>query len=219
MRKKEGVSMARLPVPGSDQGDWGDILNNFLKVSLASNGQIKSAAITSAGGQLTSKKGQASGYASLNSGGVVPDNQLPARLAGVGDYVGVGSLIEVAEDASSAVTWDNTTATRGDSITWSEDDPTRVHINVDGVYAVTAMVQWADFESENPGSRLVNIYANCGFYVVDQRPVIPVDGVDSYQSVNYTVFMQAGSTFRSHVSQTGEPTITAYEMMLVTRVA
>lgn len=33
--------MARLPVPGSDDGSWGDILNDFLFQSHTSNGQLK----------------------------------------------------------------------------------------------------------------------------------------------------------------------------------
>jgi hypothetical protein len=33
--------MSRLPIPGSDQGTWGDILNDFLLVSLASDGTLK----------------------------------------------------------------------------------------------------------------------------------------------------------------------------------
>jgi hypothetical protein len=32
----------RLPIPGSDDGDWGDILNSFLEVSLASDGTLNS---------------------------------------------------------------------------------------------------------------------------------------------------------------------------------
>jgi hypothetical protein len=32
----------RLPTPGSDTGDWGDILNSFLEVSLASDGTLNS---------------------------------------------------------------------------------------------------------------------------------------------------------------------------------
>lgn len=39
--------MARLPIPGSDSGDWGNILNDFLSQSLDSNGTIKSSAIVS----------------------------------------------------------------------------------------------------------------------------------------------------------------------------
>jgi hypothetical protein len=39
--------MARLPQPGSDDNVWGDVLNEFLSVSLHSDGTIKSSAITS----------------------------------------------------------------------------------------------------------------------------------------------------------------------------
>ncbi len=39
--------MSRLPVPGSDSNSWGDILNDFLSVSLSSDGSIKSSAVSS----------------------------------------------------------------------------------------------------------------------------------------------------------------------------
>jgi len=41
--------MARLPQPGSDDGTWGAILNDFLSTSHASDGTLKPAAITDAG--------------------------------------------------------------------------------------------------------------------------------------------------------------------------
>ncbi|QQG51186.1 MAG: hypothetical protein HZB75_01620 [Candidatus Saccharibacteria bacterium] len=34
--------MARLPIPGSDDGDWGEILNDFLSVEHAADGSLKS---------------------------------------------------------------------------------------------------------------------------------------------------------------------------------
>ncbi|HYH75599.1 MAG TPA: hypothetical protein VD735_06620 [Candidatus Saccharimonadales bacterium] len=37
--------MARLPQPGSDEGDWGDILNEYLTVSHNSDGTLKGASI------------------------------------------------------------------------------------------------------------------------------------------------------------------------------
>lgn len=40
--------MARLPVPGSDDGTWGDILNEYLQQSHNADGTLKSAAIHSA---------------------------------------------------------------------------------------------------------------------------------------------------------------------------
>ena len=33
--------MARLPIPWSDQGEWGSILNEYLSTSLAANGSLK----------------------------------------------------------------------------------------------------------------------------------------------------------------------------------
>jgi hypothetical protein len=39
----------RLPVPGSDDGDWGDILNSFLGVAHNSNGTLVPSAVTTAG--------------------------------------------------------------------------------------------------------------------------------------------------------------------------
>lgn len=33
--------MSRLPIPGGDVGKWGEILNNFLRVSLNSDGTLK----------------------------------------------------------------------------------------------------------------------------------------------------------------------------------
>lgn len=40
--------MARLPIPGDDEGTWGDILNEFLATSLNNDGTIKSSAINGA---------------------------------------------------------------------------------------------------------------------------------------------------------------------------
>lgn len=39
--------MARLPIPGSDSGTWGDVLNEYLSQSLKSDGSIKDNAVTS----------------------------------------------------------------------------------------------------------------------------------------------------------------------------
>src|SRR5687767_11024016 len=41
--------MARLPIPGSDKGTWGNILNDFLVQSHNSDGTLKSSAVTAAG--------------------------------------------------------------------------------------------------------------------------------------------------------------------------
>jgi hypothetical protein len=41
--------MARLPIPGGDESTWGQILNDFLGVSHASDGTLTSSAVTAAG--------------------------------------------------------------------------------------------------------------------------------------------------------------------------
>jgi hypothetical protein len=62
----------RLPTPGSDEGDWGDILNSFLEVSLASDGTLNSGIVGTA--QLDSPTqttlASVAGKYTLPSGGV-----------------------------------------------------------------------------------------------------------------------------------------------------
>lgn len=64
--------MARLPQPGGDAGSWGIVLNDFLKVSHADNGNLKESAIQAAGGVRSDTITQlvvltAASYASLSS--------------------------------------------------------------------------------------------------------------------------------------------------------
>jgi hypothetical protein len=35
------VTMSRLPVPGNDDGIWGDVLNSYLQVALQDDGSLK----------------------------------------------------------------------------------------------------------------------------------------------------------------------------------
>ena len=71
----------RLPTPGSDANDWGTILNDFLGVSLNSDGTLQTSAVTTAGGEVTSNKGVANGYAPLNGNGIVPTANLGSSNA------------------------------------------------------------------------------------------------------------------------------------------
>jgi hypothetical protein len=68
---------ARLPVPGADDGTWGTILNDFLGVSLNSDGTLSSTAIAAAGAEVTSNKDAPGGYAGLDGSGLVPTTLLP----------------------------------------------------------------------------------------------------------------------------------------------
>lgn len=72
--------MTRLPIPGSDDGSWGDVLNNFLMVEHNADGTLKRTAVLDAAEQTT-QKGQAGGYAALDSGSRVPTAQLGSATA------------------------------------------------------------------------------------------------------------------------------------------
>lgn len=65
--------MARLPVPGSDQNQWGTVLNEFLAVGHNADGTHN---LT--GYEQTANKGAANGYAPLNASQQVPLVNLPA---------------------------------------------------------------------------------------------------------------------------------------------
>lgn len=41
--------MARLPIPGSDDNTWGNILNTYLQVSLNSDGTLKTVPVSQGG--------------------------------------------------------------------------------------------------------------------------------------------------------------------------
>ncbi len=68
--------MARLPIPGSDDGTWGTILNNFLDVSHNQDGTLIPSAVANAGAEQTANKGKAGGYAALDASANVPRSQL-----------------------------------------------------------------------------------------------------------------------------------------------
>lgn len=77
--------MSRLPQPGSDEGTWGAILNDYLSVAHASDGTLKQEAIIT-GAQQVSQKAQANGYAPLDSAATVPFANLPTALTTAGYY-------------------------------------------------------------------------------------------------------------------------------------
>ncbi len=70
--------MARLPIPGADQGTWGQLLNDFLGVSHAEDGALKSSTVNTAqvvNGAISESKLDSTVQAKLNvgAGGSVAD--------------------------------------------------------------------------------------------------------------------------------------------------
>lgn len=67
--------MSRLPIPGSDAGAWGTILNDYLSVSINTDGTLKSAALSSAGAEVVTNK-DTDGTLAANS-----DTKYPSQKA------------------------------------------------------------------------------------------------------------------------------------------
>lgn len=86
--------MSRLPIPGSDNGAWGTILNDYLSVEHNSDGTLKDA-VKSVNGETgndiilsaadvsaiaESEKGAVSGVATLDGSAKLTASQLPATV-------------------------------------------------------------------------------------------------------------------------------------------
>lgn len=109
--------MARLPVPGSDEGQWGDILNDYLSASHGADGALKGVAVVNAipNGSIgaaklqqtyiqVGEKAQPDGLATLGPDGVVPVSQLPASTAPPDASTTTKGLVQLAGDlAGTAV--------------------------------------------------------------------------------------------------------------------
>jgi|GEM_PF-2918312 len=98
--------MARLPVPGSDNDIWGDILNDFLSVEHNTDGSLKKSTLIN-GAEQTSNKGQVSGYAALDASAKIPTPQLGGSGASSSTFLRgdrTWSDITGAIDANARVT-------------------------------------------------------------------------------------------------------------------
>jgi hypothetical protein len=148
------MSTQRLPVPGQDDGTWGDILNGFLEVSLNSDGTLNPSAVSTAGAELTSHKGVANGYAPLNSSSLVPTTNLGTGTASSTNYLrgdgtwvtpngGSSTLasdsdVTIASPANNQVLTYNTSASK-----WENLAPAVSSVAVNGGSAQTGAVNVA----------------------------------------------------------------------------
>lgn len=96
--------MARLPIPGGDDGSWGSVLNDFLATAHNTDGTLKSAAIQSAGAESVSNKGVAGGYAPLDGSGLVPAANLPAAGAAPDATTGSKGIVQLTGDLAGTAT-------------------------------------------------------------------------------------------------------------------
>ena len=98
--------MSRQPIPGSDAGTWGTILNDYLSVSIDTGGELKSAAVAAAGAELVANK-DTDGSLAANS-----DTKYPSQKA-VRTYVGAARritrrVVAVTQSATPSINTDST---------------------------------------------------------------------------------------------------------------
>jgi hypothetical protein len=89
--------MTRLPTPGSDNGSWGQILNEYLDVSHTSAGLLKNLAIVQAGA-VTSVNGKVPTNGAVTG---VGDTQVLAYSSGSGKWqpVNAGAALSAPQAA------------------------------------------------------------------------------------------------------------------------
>ena len=92
----------RLPIPGSDDGTWGDILNGFLEVSHNADGTLQTSAVQQAGA-ITSVNGKTSTNGSVTL--VASDVNAPTTLAGDSD-------VSITSPTNNQILTYNTTASK-----------------------------------------------------------------------------------------------------------
>ena len=109
--------MSRLPTPGGDDGDWGNILNDFLDISHNTDGSLKISAVSGSGAEQTANKGAASGYAPLDGSSKLPTANLPSTIP-YGNLptgtAGTASTVLPANDASTTNSRNPTGSASGD---------------------------------------------------------------------------------------------------------
>lgn len=211
--------MARLPVPGSDSGGWGDLLNEFLGVTHNGDGTLKASATSASGAEMTVHKGQPNGYASLDGNGLVPTAQLPVSATAVAAYMGVEvNGVDVLSGDFTQVAFTNITAQLDpSSISWDAGSPENITILQTGVYSFTAGVYWRDPGLTGP--ILVQIISSCQFNFADIRPAIGDGVTESQQFLTVSLYLQAGQSVHVNIQQSTGSTLAPFIQVLVTRCA
>lgn len=168
--------MARLPNPGGDDGAWGDILNEFLSVSLSSDGSLKSGVdqskVTNLVSDLAAKETPAGAQAKVDAHASASDPhsvyQKESEKGSANGYasLGAGGLVPSAQLGSG--TANSSVFLRGDS-SWQAVSVGGVFINVqdegatgDGSTDDAAAIQ-AAIDNSSVGD---TIFFPAGIYIV-----------------------------------------------------
>ncbi len=97
---------SRLPTPGGDQGSWGDILNDFLEQSHASDGSLKDGVVTNAKVSATAAIAKTKLASDVQTSLDAADNAIPASQKGASGGVAslTGTTLTPAQIPTTVVT-------------------------------------------------------------------------------------------------------------------
>jgi hypothetical protein len=214
--RKQGVDMVRLPTPGGDNGNWGDLLNEFLLVSHDTNGSLKDASVTAAGAEQTVNKDQPNGYVGLDGNAQIAFARIPAN--GVGSYIGTYmNATPLATSSFSAVMFEGTTTVFGAALTWDSGNASRIIPQSEGIYSVSVTVNWNDAAASSGTARYIRLTTQCQFSTEDQRT--NTTGVDTIQSMSMTFLLRELQDVQIYLNQDSGADLTPSVLVLVTKVA
>src|SRR5882672_4462546 len=143
---KNGNSMSRLPVPGSDDGNWGDLLNDFLHASHNSDGTLKTSAVNASGGQGPAGPAGAQGVA--GPAGSVTDNVASYYTANFSS----GNPSQTINSGVNIINFDTQNVQKGSNISVSG---TTITIWETGTYlfSISGIVQMYTYETNDVGDQ------------------------------------------------------------------
>ncbi len=95
--------MARLPQPGGDNGNWGEILNSFLEVSFNADGTLRGSAVGATGPQGTSVIGATGAQGPTGPGGGATGATGPNSIDIYSTPINSGTSGRVLYDNSSTI--------------------------------------------------------------------------------------------------------------------
>lgn len=193
---------ARLPTPGGDDGDWGNILNGFLEVSHNSDGTLQGSALGTAGAALTANNlsdlqsasvartnlglGSASTLSSAVGGdlsGTLP-NPTVARVNGISVSGTPSSGQALIASSSSAAAWSSIVVSGVPTVINIKD--ATYGAKGDGTTDDTTAIQGAITAAATSGGA---VFFPAGTYIVQPLtlpPGIVLQGVNSQAYYNAT---------------------------------
>lgn len=139
----------------------------------------------------------------------------------VGSYISVSSYSQQFTDGSTNYAlFEQMNVQRGSAISWDSGADQRIlTIESDGVYAISATIDWND--AGHSGVRFAEIVCNCQFRTSDQRAGSPGINSPSLITLNFTCFLQASQDVALLLScdYTASGNLTPNVSMLVTKIA